>query len=269
MTPLILVAHGSRHPAAAPAIWAMGRQVAAALGGDRVRTAFLTVEVPTLKAALAKESALSYAEATVVPLLLAAGRHARITVPGEISAAVRGGLPLSVRLARTLGPGVGTEPDRPALDLIVRALRRRLAEALTGALTGASTGAPGRPLATTNADAQAIVLAAAGSRSSRAMQSAMQVANALGSAAGLPCRAAFTANGTMSVGEAVRAWQQRGAERVVVATYLLAPGVLADLVARDAARAGAIAVAAPLGDAAELVELVLARARAATVVQLD
>jgi sirohydrochlorin ferrochelatase len=255
--PLILVAHGSRRAGAANAVWALAQGVASALPGARVRTAFLNVEVPRLPAALTKESGLSHPEVTVVPILLAAGRHARIALPDQIGVALGGGLPLAVRLAEPLGPVSGAGPDQPGLDLIVRALERRLGEALV-----ATIGRHHAPMAGSNRP-DAIVLAAAGSRSTRAMQSAAQVALTLGSVSGLPCRAAFTTNGTVTVREAIHAFHRRGAHRVAVATYLFAPGVLADRVADDASRAGALAMAAPLADAPEMVDLVLARARTA------
>jgi sirohydrochlorin ferrochelatase len=50
-----------------------------------------------------------------------------------------------------------------------------------------------------------------------------------------------------------------GARRVAVAAYFLAPGLFHDAVTEAARAAGAVAVAAPLTDAPELVELVLRR----------
>jgi sirohydrochlorin ferrochelatase len=50
-----------------------------------------------------------------------------------------------------------------------------------------------------------------------------------------------------------------GAPRVVVATYLLAPGVFADQVRERSLAAGAAAVAAPLGAAPEVADVVIER----------
>ena len=50
-----------------------------------------------------------------------------------------------------------------------------------------------------------------------------------------------------------------GARRVVVATYLLAPGIFADQVAAAALRAGAAAVSGVLGAAPEVAEIILRR----------
>src|SRR6185436_9161388 len=125
MVPLILAARGSRDPRFAEAVWDLARAVAARRPGQRVRAAFLRHEVPDLRAALAKEAALAHSAVTVVPLLLCDGYHARLLPSGGFRAT--NGLPLSVRLARVLGPTENA--DREALDLLVAGLRRRLAEA--------------------------------------------------------------------------------------------------------------------------------------------
>jgi sirohydrochlorin ferrochelatase len=64
-------------------------------------------------------------------------------------------------------------------------------------------------------------------------------------------------------GEAVRELRRRGAARVVVAPYFLAPGLLADRVRDSALRAGADVVARELGDAPEVARTLLARFDAA------
>ena len=50
-----------------------------------------------------------------------------------------------------------------------------------------------------------------------------------------------------------------GAARVVVATYLLAPGVFADQVRERSLAAGAAVVSAPLGAAPEVADVVIER----------
>jgi sirohydrochlorin ferrochelatase len=52
-----------------------------------------------------------------------------------------------------------------------------------------------------------------------------------------------------------------GAHRIVVASYFLAVGRLYDAAAASAREAGALGVAEPLGDADELVRLIVGRAR--------
>jgi sirohydrochlorin ferrochelatase len=58
----------------------------------------------------------------------------------------------------------------------------------------------------------------------------------------------------------VTALRDRGAERIAVAAYFLAPGLLYDRAVTGARAAGASVAAAPLGDAPEIAELVLRRA---------
>jgi sirohydrochlorin ferrochelatase len=257
MTPVILAAKGSRDPLAAQATSALARRVSLLRTSSRVKSAFLSFEVPDLRAALAKEAALAHRSVVVVPLLLGEGRTARVTVAARIESAREGGLSLAVSLAEVLGPVAGVGSDDRALELLVAALLRRLGETSVAVTGRHSAGGPlftrqgGRP--------DAIVLAAAGSGASRAMQTATLVSRWLGAATEVPCQVAFTSIGTPNVADAIGAWRARGAQQVAVATYLLAPGVLYDRVADASRRAGGIAVSAPLADAPELAELVLHR----------
>ena len=59
--------------------------------------------------------------------------------------------------------------------------------------------------------------------------------------------------------EAVTALLRGGARRVVVASYLLAPGLFADRIAAATLAAGAAAVSAPLGAAPEVADVLLNR----------
>ncbi|MBM0280159.1 cobalamin biosynthesis protein CbiX, partial [Micromonospora sp. STR1s_6] len=62
-----------------------------------------------------------------------------------------------------------------------------------------------------------------------------------------------------AAGVAVARLRAAGARRVAVSAYFLAPGLFHDAVTEAARAAGAVAVAGPLTDAPELVELVLRR----------
>jgi sirohydrochlorin ferrochelatase len=62
-----------------------------------------------------------------------------------------------------------------------------------------------------------------------------------------------------SPGEAVTELLRAGASRVVVASYLLAPGVFADQVRERSLVAGAAAVSEPLGAAPEVADVVIER----------
>ena len=241
--PLVLVAHGSRDPRAAPSTRALARAVGAACPDARVETAFLDFEGPGLAAALTREAARGQRAATVVPLLLTAAYHGRVDVPGEIEKA--GGLGLSIGLAPVLGPVAGARADAVALDLLVRALRRRLDEVLDSPVDG-------------------VVLAAAGTRQVSALGTVDLVADALGAALGVPCLAGYASGAGRGTGAAVAALRQRGAHRIALSAYFLAPGLLYDRVVADARAAGAQVAAAPMGDAPEIAELVLRRADTVT-----
>jgi sirohydrochlorin ferrochelatase len=240
--PLVLVAHGSRDPRAARSTRALARAVGAARSDIRVETAFLDFEAPGLVSALSREADRGQPAATVVPLLLIAAYHGRVDVPGEIEKAA--GLGLAIGLAPVLGPVGGARSDAVALDLVVRALQRRLSEAGSGPVDG-------------------LVLAAAGTRDESALTTVDLVAHALGTAAGVPCLAGYASGVGRTTAEAVRALQADGAGRIAVASYFLAPGLLYDRAVADALAAGALVTAAPLGDAPEIAELVLERANTA------
>src|SRR5262249_12170160 len=142
-SPLVLVAHGSRDPRAARSTWALARAVGAARPDVRVETAFLDFTTPGLGATLSREAERGQAMATVVPLLLTAAYHGRVDVPGEIKKA--SGLGLAIGLAPVLGPVGGARSDSIALDLVVRALKRRLGEVYSGPLAGPGVFAPRDP----------------------------------------------------------------------------------------------------------------------------
>lgn len=236
MERLVLVAHGSRDARAARSTWALTRAVALAREGSGVTAAFLGFERPGLADALA---AVGGKAVTVVPLLLTPAYHGRIDVPAQAAAAGA-----AVALSEVLGP-VGPA-DTTALDLVVLALRRRLAEALEIA---PSRYAP-----------DAVVLAAAGTRVESARTTVDLVAAALRASLGVPCLPGYASGSGPSVAEAVAALRAAGARRVAVAAYFLAPGRLFDRAVRQAESSGAVVVAAPLGAVPEIVQLVLLRA---------
>jgi sirohydrochlorin ferrochelatase len=236
---LVLVAHGSRDPRAERSTLALAHAVRRRAGGT-VEAAFLDFSTPRLVDALAG----SPVPAVVVPLLLTRAYHGRVDVPTEVERARAAAPGMELRLAEVLGPVAGPVPDRAALDTIVAGLVRRLREA--DALT-----------------ADGIVLAAAGSRDASTLDSVGWVAEALGATLGVPCRAGYASGTGPGTGAAVAALARRGAHRIAVAGYFLAPGLLFDRAVDQALAAGAACAAAPLGDAPEVVDLVLARAVAA------
>jgi sirohydrochlorin ferrochelatase len=181
----------------------------------------------------------------VVPLLLTAAYHGRVDVPTELARARAASAAAEVRLAEVLGPVGGPVRDQAALDSMVAALARRLDEAGSG-----------RP--------DAIVLAAAGSRDLSALDTVDLVAHALSAALGVPCRAGYASGAGPDVDGVVAALAAEGARRIAAAAYFLAPGLLYDRAVGQARAAGVMVTATALGDAPEVVDLVLARASAAT-----
>jgi sirohydrochlorin ferrochelatase len=243
--PVVLVAHGSRDPRAAVTTEALARAVAAARPGLLVRSSYLDHGPPRPAAVLAELEAAGHAGVVLVPLLLTAAYHGRVDIPDAVETARAAGLRVPVRVTDVLGPtGQGPHP------YLVAGLRRRLAEAV-GTAAGGAAG-----------EFDAVVLAAAGTRDAAVRRTVVQVAEALGVALGVPARVGYASAAPPTAGAAVAELRAAGARRVAVASYFLAPGRLYDTAMDSARRAGAVALAAPLGDAPELAELVLARAGA-------
>ena len=224
--PLIAVAHGSRDPAAAAATRSLLAAVAAARPGLTVLPAFLDHERPGLADAVVAAQAASPAAPVVVPLLLGAAYHSRVDIPAALAGTTS-------RQTDVLGPD----------PLLLRALERRLAA------VGVAAGDP----------STAVVLAAAGTTDAAALDGVRRLAAGWRSAGWWDVRDAFASAAEPSVDEAVAALRSEGAPRVAVASYLLFPGLFAEKLAA----AGADVTSAPLTDAPEVVELVLARYDAA------
>ena len=218
---LVPVAHGSRDPRSAATVRALVDEVRSQAPGLDVRPAFLDFDAPPLGEVL---GALD-GPAVVVPLLLGSAYHARVDIPAVV-AATRPAHP--VRVAEVLGPD-------PRLLAVAR---ERLAA------VGARPGEPGL----------GVVLAGTGS----SHEAANAVVHRL--AAGLGAHAAF-ATAEPRVPAAVAALRGRGAERIAVASWFLAPGRLLDRVHEQA---GGVPVAEALGAHPAVAQVVLARFAAAT-----
>ncbi|MFG2064390.1 sirohydrochlorin chelatase [Micromonospora sp. NPDC048871] len=233
--PVLLVAHGSRDPRAAEATRALARAVSVARPGAPVLASWLDHTQPDPTEALRGLAAAGHPRAILVPLLLTAAYHRRVDIPAAVAAAQRSGPPIRVAITDVLGP-VGDQVDQALLA----ALRRRLEEA-----------DPGR--------FDALVLAAAGTRDPAARASVGRVAQALGASLGTPTRVSYASAAPPTVTTAVRRLQARGARRVAVASYFLAPGLFHDAVTTAAQAAGAVATSAPLTNTPDLVNLILHR----------
>jgi sirohydrochlorin ferrochelatase len=223
---LLLVAHGTRAPEGAVVTELVARRVRDALG-VRVAACYVDVRHPTPADALAELPDPCVA----VPMFLAAGYHVRVDVPEQLGATGR----CDVELAETFGPD-------PAL---VAAAAGRLRAA------GLRAG-------------DAVVLAVAGSSDPHARADSATAARRLGRLLGAPVTLATIATGGPRVEEAVAALRDGGADRVAVASWLLAPG----LFQRRLDACGADLVGGPLSDHDAVVELVADRYRAACAVGL-
>lgn len=217
---LVAVAHGSRDPSAAAATRALLTEVRRQRPGLEVLESYLDHGDPRLPDVLAALTG----PAVVVPLLLGAAYHSDVDIPAALADAAG-----DLHQADVLGPD-------PALLL---ALERRLAEA------GVAAGDP----------RTAVVLAAAGSTGAASVQGVRDLAARWAARGWWGVEAAFASAAAPSVADAVSGLRDRGAPRVVVASYLLAPGLFADRLGA----AGADLTSAVLGDAPEVATLVLDR----------
>jgi len=226
VTALVLTAHGSADPGSATNAQAVAARMRRIRPGLDVRVAFCEIHRPNLIDVLDGCSG----EAVVTPLLLADAYHARVDIPAQIA---RCGASHRVRQAETLG-----EDAR-----LVSVLGERLTELGVSRLD----------------DTLGVLVVAVGSSDAAANARTAAVAPQL--AIGTHWAAVTTAFATRqepSLAEAANGLRRRGARRVVIAPWFLAPGRLPDRVRRFAEDAG-IAMAAPLGPHRLVAETVLDR----------
>jgi sirohydrochlorin ferrochelatase len=214
VTTLVLTAHGSQDPRSAANARAVAGQVARMRPALDVRLAFCELNTPILVDVLNRCSG----EAVVTPLLLADAYHARVDIPAQIALS---GASHRVRQADVLG-----EDDR-----LVSVLGERLTELGVSPFD----------------DNLGVVVVAIGSSNTAANARTASVASKL--AARTRWAGTTTAYATRpdaSPAQAVSRLRRRGARRVVIAPWFLAPGLLPDRV-RTYARDAGIAMALPLG----------------------
>ena len=199
------------------------------LGTLDLRAAYLGHAAPSLPQVM---SAIEPdAQVTVLPLLLTAAYHSKTDIPRELARTRR---PVSY------GAPLGPHP------LLLRALQRRLDEVVSG--DPGQTGETG------------LVLAAAGSSDPEANATIARLA-ARWQARGrwFAVRPAYASAADPAPAAAVAGLLAAGASRVVVATYLLAPGFFADRIKNASLAAGAAAVSPVLGASAEVADVLLDR----------
>ncbi|MET9337907.1 CbiX/SirB N-terminal domain-containing protein [Nonomuraea sp. NPDC003804] len=214
---LVIAAHGTRSAAGLRTLSRLAAAVRNLREGHRVELAYLEISEPLLADVLPGLPG----PVTVVPLLLAGGYHVHVDLPGVIAAS---------RPDATVAPPLGPH------QLLTSALVRRLA---------------GAGLRATDA----VVLGAAGSSDPAALAAVRAAARLLAVRLSRPVTAAFAAGGRPTVREALDRMRHGPAPRVVLASYLLAPGFFHDRLAA----CGADAVTDPIGADPDLAALVWAR----------
>ncbi len=236
---LVGASHGTSDPAGRQAVAGLLDAVRAARPELPIVDAFVDVQDPDVPTVLSTVD--SEAEAVVVPLLLSAGFHVHVDLAEAAADAA------SVRAAAAAGGVVVGGALGPDIRL-AHVLARRLSEA------GLRSD-------------DHVVLAAAGSTDPSAVADCHTVGVMLGDLLGRPVTVSFISAAEPRLPDAIRTARDGagGAGRVVVATYLLAPGYFADL----AAAAGGDLCSRPLlvedaAPPAELVAIVLDRHDAAT-----
>lgn len=227
---LVGISHGTSSPDGQAAVDALMRGVAAAHPELTVALGFVDVQHPNPEETLA--ALPPQAPAIVVPLLLSAGYHVHV----DLTEAVHAVTDRAVVLAAALGPD----------DRLVALLQHRLAQAGL-------------------ASDDVLILAVAGSSDPRAVADCRDVAERLAAASGREVSLGFLSAAEPRLADAVAAARSTYPDRrVVVSSYLLAPGYFQSL----AEKAGADVVTAPLltpHDPAPglLVDVVSSRYRAA------
>jgi sirohydrochlorin ferrochelatase len=191
-----------------------------------VRLGFLDLSAPSIGAVLDAVAAAGHRSAVIVPLLLGSAFHARVDLPGLVSAARARHPRLRLRTADVLGVDAR----------LLAAARDRLSEAGIGP-----------------ADRVGLAVAGVGSSSATANARTRSVARLL--AAGTAWQAApCFATVAPTLADARNTLRARGCARIVVAPWFLAPGLLTDRLA-----ATGLPMAAPLGAHPLLAGVVLDR----------
>ncbi|MVA76953.1 sirohydrochlorin chelatase [Auraticoccus sp. F435] len=219
---LLLCAHGTDNLQGRAVVDTLARLVAER--GVRVAQTWVDVQHPQVEEVLTGLVGAGE-QVVVVPALLSAGYHTQVDIARAVAA----------HPGRAVATGaLGPDPQLAAL------LHRRLREAGAG-------------------PSDAVVVAAAGSSRSDSARDVRAVADLLSQRWGSEVAVGFGAKAEPSVAQAVGAARAGGATRVVVASYLLAPGYFHDRLLEQ----GADVVTQPLGVAPELVQVVLDRYRSA------
>jgi sirohydrochlorin ferrochelatase len=234
--PLVPVAHGSRDPRSAATVRGLVERVRDQAPGAEVYESFLDLSEPRVTDVLRRLYEQGHRSAVVVPLLLGSAFHARVDLPALV-AEVQADCPgFDVRVSEVLG--VDPVLEEVALDR----------------LAGAGLGGPGSGL----------VVSAVGSSNAGANAAVADLAARWETRLGVPVTEAFASAAQPDVPAAVRRLRARGVERIAVASWFLAPGLLPDRIAALAREADrGVYLAGPLGTDPRVADAVLRRYEAA------
>lgn len=205
MNTLIAVGHGSRDPRSERTVAAVVRQVRRRRPDLDVRVAFLDLTSPSVDEVLNEVASEGIRSAVLVPLLLGNAFHARVDLPALLDAARARHPHLVLVQAEVLG-------DDPRL---IAAVRARIVESGVD-IADAGVG---------------VLLTAVGSSHAPANQRTRALAERLLS--GTAWTTAVTCFATArdpQPAEALARIEAAGADRIVVAPWFLAPGLLTDRV---------------------------------------
>ncbi|WP_072688370.1 sirohydrochlorin chelatase [Rhodococcus marinonascens] len=233
--PLIAVAHGSRDPRSARVVATAVSALRAQRPDLDVRLCFLDLNAPSVDQVLDAVAAEGHPSAVVVPMLLGSAFHARVDLPGLLDAVRLRHPHLHVQQADVLGQ------DTRLID----AVRDRIVEA------GGSTGDSGL----------GVILAAVGSSdlatNARTRALAESVVAGTSWSGGITC---FATSAEPTVQQAISTARHVGADRIVIAPWFLAPGLLTDRLSHAAETCGpGITYAATIGPHPGLLDVMLDR----------
>lgn len=219
---LVAISHGTSSSAGQAAVAGLVDAVSASLPGSNVEGGFVDVQQPDVPATLDKLD--TDQPAVIVPLLLSAGFHVHVDLVNEAEASGR-----VTAISRALGPD----------DRLVSLLARRLDES---GLT----------------DSDSVVLCAAGSTDARAVADCRETAERLSRVLDRPVSVGFISAAHPPIETAVGEARSSSPDaRVLVSTYLLAPGYFADLANATSADLATPPLLTDGGDApVELIEIV-------------
>ncbi|MGW3280677.1 sirohydrochlorin chelatase [Nocardia rhamnosiphila] len=202
---LVAVAHGSRDPRSAATVAALVDRVRAARPGTPTHLAFLDLNAPSVGQVLDSVAATGETAAVVVPLLLGSAFHARVDLPALLAGATA----RNPRLRLTQAEVFGADPRLiEVLYERVRAVHERHGWDGPSARLG-------------------IALAAVGSSAAAVNRRTARLARRFADRTGHPTEMCF-ATAEPSLAQATARLRARGADRVLVAPWFLAPGLLTD-----------------------------------------